>query len=353
MNLVLGHLGVPQDLLHWGDGLLEHAHAEFLELGSGDGEGEVLGLGEGVDLDGGQSGGGQNSLGLFGLGSETPHGSGVASDVNSLLLEEVSAAVLDELVVEIFTSQVSISSGGLDLEHTLVDGQEGNIKCSSSQVEDQHVLLSGSLLVETIGDGGRSGLVDDSQDVKSGNGAGILGGLSLVVTEVSRHGDDCVLAALAKEGLSGLSHLGEDHGGDLLSVEFLGFSLGLDDDDGLVISAGFHLEGPVLDVLMDDGVIELPADESLGIEDGVVGVFGGLVLGGVSDEPFGVSEGNIGWGGSVSLIVGDDLHSLVLPDTHTGVGGSQIDSDSFSDDFLVSHCLSLKVFYNIRSSLLI
>ena len=52
-------------------------------------------------------------------------------------------------------------------------------------------------------------------------------------------------------------------------------------------------------------------------EDGVDGVHGNLVLGGVADKPLGVGERDIRRRGAVALVVGDDLDTVVLPDTDT------------------------------------
>lgn len=45
-----------------------------------------------------------------------------------------------------------------------------------------------------------------------------------------------------------------------------------------------HLEGHVLAILLDGLVTPFAADETLGIEDGVLGVGGQLVLGGITDQ---------------------------------------------------------------------
>ena len=74
-------------------------------------------------------------------------------------------------------------------------------------------------------------------------------------------------------------------------------------------------EGEVLDIGLNLGVAELATDETLRIEDGVVGVHRDLVLGRITDQTLGVGEGDIGRGGTVSLVVGDDLDTVVLPDT--------------------------------------
>ena len=159
---------------------------------------------------------------------------------------ELLAEVIDESVVEIFSSQVGISGGGFDFEDTAVevrgkrerksakeeedgeafpcfkrnhspflDGQERYIESSSSEIEDENILLPEVLgLVESGGrekedgrqsrlsrvvfgqidrtseahspvsdsSGGR--LVDDSKNVETSDDSGVLGSLSLRVVEV-------------------------------------------------------------------------------------------------------------------------------------------------------------------------
>lgn len=59
-------------------------------------------------------------------------------------------------------------------------------------------------------------------------------------------------------------------------------------------------------------VVKLATDV-LRIEDGVDGVHRDLVLRGITDETPGVGEGDIGRGGAVIMVVGDDLDTVVLP----------------------------------------
>lgn len=47
----------------------------------------------------------------------------------------------------------------------------------------------------------------------------------------------------------------------------------------------------------------------------VVRVHGYLVLCGITDETFGVGERDIGRSRPITLVIGDDLDTIVLPDT--------------------------------------
>lgn len=85
----------------------------------------------------------------------------------------------------------------------------------------------------------------------------------------------------------------------------------------------------MLHVGLDLRVVELAADETLGVKDSVDGVHRDLILRGVADKTLGVGEGDIGRGGAVTLVVGDDFHSVVLPDTDATVNErvSKVDSE--------------------------
>ncbi|GMT27288.1 hypothetical protein PFISCL1PPCAC_18585, partial [Pristionchus fissidentatus] len=109
------------------------------------------------------------------------------------------------------------------------------------------------------------GLVDDAEHVEARDGTGVLGGLSLRVVEVGGDGDDGVLDGGSENCSSAYLHLDENHRGDLLGSEALGLSLELNLHLGLASLGGDDLEGPVLHVGLDGGVVKLAADESLGV----------------------------------------------------------------------------------------
>ncbi len=57
-------------------------------------------------------------------------------------------------------------------------------------------------------------------------------------------------------------------------------------------------------------------------EDSIDRVHGHLILRGVANEPLRVRECHIAGSSTITLIVGDDFHTIVLPYSHTTIGGS-------------------------------
>ncbi len=71
-----------------------------------------------------------------------------------------------------------------------------------------------------------------------------------------------------------------------------------------------HLESPMFHISLNLCISEFPSNQSFCVENGVVRVHGDLILCGISDKTFVIVEGDVGGGGSVTLIVGDDFDSV-------------------------------------------
>jgi hypothetical protein len=195
---------------------------------------------------------GKSTLGTLTCGTKTTKGTLVLTHVLLGTTLKVLKEIVNHAVIEILSSQVGVSSGGLDLKDSLLNGQKTDIEGSSSKIEDEHILLL-SLLVKTVGDSSGGRLIDDTKDVQSRNGSGILGGLTLRVVEVGGDGDDGVLDLLSEVSLGNLLHFGENHGRDFLSLELLGLSLVFHLDDGGSSGSGDDLERPV--VWLEEAVV--------------------------------------------------------------------------------------------------
>ena len=111
--------------------------------------------------------------------------------------------------VEVFTTKMGVTIGGLDLEDTLLHLQNGDIEGSSSEIVDSNDRVVAA--VKTVSEGSGGGLVDDTEDLETSDLTGILGSLTLGVVEVGRNGDDCVVDLLVQVLLCSLLHLNEDH----------------------------------------------------------------------------------------------------------------------------------------------
>jgi len=87
-------------------------------------------------------GGGKGSLGLFDFSLEFLYGSLVAGNIDVILLLNLFNEEFHSSLIEIFSSQVSISGSSHNLENSVINGQNRHIKGTSSEIENENVLLS-------------------------------------------------------------------------------------------------------------------------------------------------------------------------------------------------------------------
>ena len=263
-------------------------------------------------------------------------GTRISLNINVIgLLEKLNEMVSDSLI-EIFTTKMGITSSGEHFEDTVVDGQDGNIKGTTTEIEHNNVLFI--LLVETVGNSGSRWLIDDTKNFKSSNNTGIFGGLSLRIIEIGGDGNDGVLDILSEVVLGDLLHLSKDHSRNFFGGELLVSSSCINRNVRLAGLSNNAVWKP-LKITLDLLVVKLTSDETLNNIDSSGGVSTSLVLSGLTDKTLFISESNKGWGDSVTKFVGNDLDTTILKDTDTRVGSTQIDTNNWSVDlaFLISH----------------
>lgn len=139
-----------------------------------------------VNLDSGLGDARKSALGTLTSAAETTDSTGIIGNIVLALALELGLEVLEEGVVKVFTAKMGVTSSSFDGKDTARDVEERDIESSSTQVEDQDILLLLGLLVQAIGNGSSGGLVDDTEDLETSNRTSILGGQTLRVVEVGR-----------------------------------------------------------------------------------------------------------------------------------------------------------------------
>ena len=244
-----------------------------------------------VDVGGGHAG--KLDLGLLGSLLQALHGDLIAGEVHAIGALELADHPLHDALIEVIAAQAVVAGSGQNLDDTVVNIQNGDIKRAAAQVIDHDLLAL--LLIHAVGKGGSGRLVDDTLHVKAGDLAGILGSLTLSVGEVGGNGDDRLGNGLAQIRLGVALELLQNHGADLLR------RVGLAVDIHLVVAAHLTLDG----------------------RNGAVGVGDGLTLGHLAHHTLaGLAESHNGRGGAVALRVGDDNGLAALHHGHAGVSST-------------------------------
>ena len=259
-------------------------------------------------------------LRLLGSLGQTLERLAVAAEVDALVALELVGEPVHDAAVVVVAAEVGVTVGGLHLEDTFADLENRDVERAAAEVEDEDLLVL--LLLESVRERGRGGLVDDAQDVEPGDLAGVLGRLPLSVVEVRGNGDHRVGDLLAEVRLGVGLELLQDHRGDLLGRVVLAVDLHL----GAAVLAGDDL---VRDLLrLGAHLAEQPAHEALDGVDGVLGVDCGLTPGQLSDQALtGARERDHRRGGAAALGVGDDDGLAALHHCDHAVGGAEVDAD--------------------------
>ena len=214
----------------------------------------------------------QLTLSLLSSLTQTLHSHGVLGEIHSLLLLEGLHQILEQCLIEILSSQQSISISCLHFEHTSTDLQKRNIEGTTSQIINSNHLTI--LLVQTISQRGCSRLIDDTLYIQTSNTSSILSSLTLTIVEVSRHSNNGLLHRRTEETLSSFLHLGQNHRTNLRRRHLLSTNT----YPSISVITLHNLVGDQLLDLLNFGITVRSTNQTLCSIDSVLGICDSLTL---------------------------------------------------------------------------
>ncbi len=223
---------------------------------------------------------------------------------------------VDQYVVEVITTQVSITIGRFNLKYAITQFEDRNIERTATEViyGDLHILV---LLVHTVSQSCCGRLVDDTAHLQTCDLACLLGSLTLRVREVCGNGDHCLRNLSTQIVLSGLLHLLQDDSRDLLR----GVLTAVDIYTGSVVVAASYGVGNTCDVACN--LIVSFTHKTLDREDRALGVGDSLTLCGIAHLALvSVGERHDRRGCAMTLAVGDYDGLVALHNCYTRVGST-------------------------------
>ena len=330
VDVVDGQTSITQGVLHGDAAAVDQVGSHRLEMSPGQihlqVERAVVLVGDERQADGVVHRAGQRDLRLFGFFLHSLQGHGVLLQVDAVLGLELASHPIDDLRVEVITTEVGVAVRALHFEHAVAELQDGHIERAAAEVVHGDLLFL-VRLVQTIGQSGSGRLVDDALHVKAGDLAGILRGLALGVVEIGRHRDDGLGDRLLQVGFGGFLHLLEDGGGNLLGGVDL--APGLDTDIALAVAG--HFIRKAADLVLHFRVLVLMAHETLDGINGVLGVRDHLVLRRLAHETLALfGERHDGRRGACAIRIDDDMGLVALHHRDTTVRRAQVNSYDLS-----------------------
>lgn len=102
--------------------------------------------------------GGQDTLSLLNLTTQFLDSTVALPDIDSLLLLVQFDEVVHHTLIKVLASQMGVPISGQNLKYTIINGQQGDIEGTTSQVKHQNVLLS-LTFVKAIGNSSSSSVI--------------------------------------------------------------------------------------------------------------------------------------------------------------------------------------------------
>ena len=158
---------------------------------------------------------GQFNLGLFGCFFQTLHSHRVGCQIRTFIVLKLLYQPVDDSLVKVVTTQVSITVGRQYFEHAATEFQDRNIKCTTTQVEHSHLHVFVGF-VDTVSQSCCCRFIHNTFYIQTCNLSGFFRCLALRIGEIGRHCDNSFCYFLTQIIFGCLLHLLKNHGRDFL-----------------------------------------------------------------------------------------------------------------------------------------
>ena len=153
----------------------------------------------------------QLNLRLFRGFLETLHGKRIARKSNASIFLELISQEVDQTQIKVFTTQECVAISGQHFELLLAinvgNFDDRHVEGTTAEVIHGNLAILAISLVHAISERRRSRLIDNALHFQTSNTACILGGLTLGVIKIGRHGNHRLGDFLTEVVLSGFFHL--------------------------------------------------------------------------------------------------------------------------------------------------
>ena len=319
--------GVAQGLLHRTNRALQQVFHQLLELGAGQLQGQMLragGIGSDerkIDLRLHQLR--QLNFRFFRRLLQALNGHAILAKIDALLFLEFGNDPFHHALVDIIAAQVRVAVGGLHFDHAFANFEDGNIEGTAAQVVHGDGLFF--LLVQSVRQSGRGGLVNDAQNFETRDFAGLFGRLALAVVEIGRNGDDGFGYFFAEEIFGGSLQFLQNHGRDFRRA----VALAGDFDAGVVVRSFDHLIRDALGFFLH--FVVTATHKPLDRIHRVFGIRNRLALSHLAHQALAaLSNRDYGRGGTGSFLIRDYRRLAPLHYGHDRIGRAQVNTDNLT-----------------------
>src|SRR3989344_1768096 len=252
---------------------------------------------------------------------------GIRSNINTRLFLKLFGNVIENLLINIFTTQMRITVSGFYFDHIITNFQYRDVESTSTEIKDSDLFIF--LFIKSISESGGGWFVDNAFNIKTCNLTSIFGSFSLSIIEISRHSNNSFSNLFSQLSFSIYFKLLQNHGGNFFRTIF--FISHFNHDRTIFSRKNFKRHSGL--ILLDSRIRESVADKAFDTENSIFGVSHSLALSQKTHQTIACFRNSYHRRSSAyTFSIFYNFWLTCFHDRKSGVSGAEIYSNDFSHD---------------------